>query len=799
MTSSENNQPPLLSVVIPVFNVGEWLHECLRSIQRQSFKNFEVIIVDDGSTDDSMEIAESFSAGDSRYSVHKFDNGGPGLARNRGLDLCRGSYVHFADSDDRIPPGAYQAMMSALLISGSDYVTAKAIDFYTDPDSVSEYWTTTSAVFDEPKAATSLSEHPELIFDHTVWNKVFSASFLKKGNIRFSEYTTCEDVFFSALTATAAKSIDVISDYVYEHRRRRGAISNALSGDGSMFDWAAETHKVAELIAQQPLAVQEMYLRRMLGHEALDRVKWINSETSPEVKKAIAGLVRSLYSLAQLGVQKSIVQAKNSRFRALMLETETLASTPEATPILSVVVPTHNVERWIDDCLWSIRRQDFSDMEILVVDDGSSDRTVQAIADHAGDDSRIRFFSSYGKGGGSARNIGIANARGEFLVFADGDDVVPKGAYRMFVEQLSKTQSDMAVADYVQMSNAGIWHPHWRSGKFRTLRERVTISDVPELILDRCCWDKMFRRSFWNSLGIAFPDVKRANDIAPITRAYTGAKTLDVVPGYSYVYRKRPGNTSMTAQANKPESSIGYLAQEKVCAELILASNASNVIRTYFDLLLRKDLWVHLETYLGSVRSHKKSQSLQVFAGAAALLRVVPASAFVVLEPKQKLIYDLLLNSQADVLLRLKPGSMPSKQAGVGHLLEWREALRVAANPAIHMDQRSAVYSRGVLNRLMHDWPKMTRKERLKAQVRLFQFCISIIDQLSKFESSKFDRVRLVLLATGNARAIRTAVEYSRGGVTKRIRQMIDRQSPHIRRPVLAVVKRLAVLSGLSK
>ena len=120
---------PVVSVIIPVYNAEHYLERCLESIQRQSFRDFELILVDDGSADRSPEICREYQARDSRVQVLRQQNAGPGAARNTGLDAARGEYVTFVDSDDFAEPCMLETLCRAAG-GGADCVMAGTLVHY---------------------------------------------------------------------------------------------------------------------------------------------------------------------------------------------------------------------------------------------------------------------------------------------------------------------------------------------------------------------------------------------------------------------------------------------------------------------------------------------------------------------------------------------------------------------------------------------------------------------------------------------------------------------------------------------
>ena len=114
---------PRISVVVPFFNNEDLLGDCLESIAAQTFRDLEVIMVDDGSTDGSAAIAAARAAADPRFTLLQVPNGGPGYARNRGVERARGMYLAFVDADDALPAHAYARLLHVLENSGSDFVS----------------------------------------------------------------------------------------------------------------------------------------------------------------------------------------------------------------------------------------------------------------------------------------------------------------------------------------------------------------------------------------------------------------------------------------------------------------------------------------------------------------------------------------------------------------------------------------------------------------------------------------------------------------------------------------------------
>ena len=181
---------PKLSIIVPVYKVEQYLHKCIDSILSQTFTDFELILIDDGSPDRCGEICDEYAAKDDRIIVIHQKNRGVSAARNAGLDIARGEYIGFVDSDDWIEPEMYESMLCDTY-KEFDIVTVGAKSYENNNIRII---LTIDCVFDQEKLLLELIAQPNRIGGGVV-NKVFKSSILK--NVRFPVgITMCEDRLF---------------------------------------------------------------------------------------------------------------------------------------------------------------------------------------------------------------------------------------------------------------------------------------------------------------------------------------------------------------------------------------------------------------------------------------------------------------------------------------------------------------------------------------------------------------------------------------------------------------------------
>ena len=215
--------------------------------------------------------------------------------------------------------------------------------------------------------------------------------------------------------------------------------------------------------------------------------------------------------------------------------------------LLSVVVPCYLVEDFLDECLVSLRFQLYREIEIIVVDDGSPDRSGEIARRHARRDLRVRVVTRENGGLSAARNTGIEHARGEYLTFVDSDDVVTPEAYSSAIDALTESGSDFVVSCYDRLENkkripAGSWI---RSAHARR-RLGVDLDSFPEAMVNAVAWSKTYRREFWDRAGLRFPEGKIYEDQPVSAAAFAQAKAFDVVPDISVSWRIRTDRSSIS-------------------------------------------------------------------------------------------------------------------------------------------------------------------------------------------------------------------------------------------------------------
>ena len=221
---------PSISIIVPVYNVEPYLRRCVNSIINQTYKNLDIILVDDGSTDHSGEICDEYATKDNRIKVIHRENGGLSAARNTGLNIAKGEYVYFVDSDDYIERETCEIALSYAVNQQANIVCFGYREIFPSGQIINHSMDF-SGIIEKPEIIGKLVLEERGLRDF-VWNKLFSRHLFD--DIKFPEGRTFEDIFVMHRLFDCAYTIYIIPNILYNYNRRDGSIT---TGDVKLHDF----------------------------------------------------------------------------------------------------------------------------------------------------------------------------------------------------------------------------------------------------------------------------------------------------------------------------------------------------------------------------------------------------------------------------------------------------------------------------------------------------------------------------------------------------------------------------------
>lgn len=217
---------PLISVIVPVFNAGVYLEQCILSILNQSLKEIEVIAVNDGSTDKSGEILDKIAQQDSRLYVYHRENKGVSAARNFGINNAKGACIGFVDADDWIEPNMYEKMYYLIKRENADLIICNVNELkengvFKRLDLINESIDFTN------NGILAFSDLMRFKYDYSNWNKLYSRKVIAENSLRFDEgIKVYEDLLFNCCYFIFSNKALVLSDAYYNYRIHIGSVMN---------------------------------------------------------------------------------------------------------------------------------------------------------------------------------------------------------------------------------------------------------------------------------------------------------------------------------------------------------------------------------------------------------------------------------------------------------------------------------------------------------------------------------------------------------------------------------------------
>lgn len=224
-----------VSVIVPVYNAEKYLEQCLTSICQQTLQEIEIICVDDGSTDNSLNILREYANADTRVQVLTQKNQGAGAARNYGLRTAKGLYLSFLDADDFFEPNMLEEAVKEIELYEADFVVFESDQYHMDTKSyVKPSWVVRHKDIPPymPFSYLSLTDNVFKTFVGWAWDKLYRKSFIDNHNLWFQEQRTSNDLLFVFSALVLAKRIAII-DKILAHQRRGGTESLSVTREKS--------------------------------------------------------------------------------------------------------------------------------------------------------------------------------------------------------------------------------------------------------------------------------------------------------------------------------------------------------------------------------------------------------------------------------------------------------------------------------------------------------------------------------------------------------------------------------------
>ncbi len=608
-----------VSVIVPVRNAETHLREALTGISQQNLTDLDIIIVDDGSTDASPAIIAEFAAADPRVRVIAGPAiGSAGAARNAGLEIARGDFLAFLDADDRFSPLLLTKLYGKAIADNADVVVNRfrVFDEYgAEPVTMDWGLRTDHVPARTPFTPDAAGDALFYAFGPVAWNKLFRAELIQSHGLRFQELPRSNDLFFSFAALACAERISYVARPLIDYRvgntgslqgsadrspldfaealralkgwlnasglddRFGGALANeavevclsALDRAPSwtafcQIDTALRGGLLAELgvLGREPSGfVSAGLFRRLAEYLACDKEQYLFDRAARLDRKVRAARAEARAAARSVAAQPVPRPEPTPPANA----TAESASATDETPDVSVIIPVHNTAAWLGECLAGVRRQSGVRLEVICVDDGSTDASAELLARAAVADPRIRVISQDNGGLSAARNRGLAAATGRYVCFLDSDDFWGLDALAGLVAAADASRAELLMFDADVLAEPGVdartltrYHDRY----YHRTREYLEVSTGAELMtrlkaageyrVQACLY--LIQRDFLRRNGLSFrPGLPREDNLFTF-ELLLAAQRAGHRPVPLYTRRLRPG--SLITASGRAAAARGY-------------------------------------------------------------------------------------------------------------------------------------------------------------------------------------------------------------------------------------------------
>lgn len=408
-----------VSIIVPVYNAEAYLQEALDSAIKQTIEDIEILCVNDGSTDHSLDLLRDYASRDHRIIVMSQANQGAASARNNALLKARGKYVAFLDPDDFYPA---EDVLEKLYRGAEDHdcqVAGGSLLILQQDGTVTN---SPECLF----STQGILQYRACQFDFNYQRFLFKRKMLLDNHIFFPNYRRYQDPPFFVKAMCVATQFYALPDPVYCYRQ----------GGVNVIDWRADNCRrlidfINGLYDELQLAIEYdlQILQKNMIHRVFEKSFYFKlfeqGWQDENVKTAIDRLMHLFASICRDTVVEKLAYTPIDFPENELIVAPPQEMTEVGTVKVSVIVPVYNVENYLAECLDSLLNQTLKEIEIICVDDCSPDNSAQIMRNYAERDKRIKnIFLTQNGGLSHARNQAMKQMKGKYVFFLDSDDML---------------------------------------------------------------------------------------------------------------------------------------------------------------------------------------------------------------------------------------------------------------------------------------------------------------------------------------------------------------------------------------
>ena len=571
-----------VSVLVPCCNVEKYIRQCMDSIIAQTLDAMEIICINDGSKDGTLDILKEYAVKDKRIKIIDKQNSGYGDSMDKGLEMAVGKYIGIVESDDFIESEMFEKLYETAEKYDAEIVKSNFWLYWSSPErnELHEFIKKEECnVVLDPSTYNNAS-----LFGRkpSIWSAIYNRQFLADNNIRFLKTpgASFQDTSFTFKAYAACKRMVCVYD-AFLHYRQDNEASSVNNADKKMDFICAEYDEIKKYISQRD---DKKYLYPVYGAMFYDACIWMYERLSVlkryEFLKKISPIFKSIIDTVgvnQLNFgdswwkRRDIVRIANDPYEYHMWRNveryEQIGSSfvykPTSTPIgnakeffnkvtrendieqpfFSIIIPVYNNEKYLRSCLDSLILQTDNDFEAICINDGSKDHSLSLLEEYATYSKQITVINQNNAGPSETRNVGLKIARGKYILFLDSDDYIAENTCEVLKQRIlgEKRPLDAVLFGtrlFPEVPRASDWHYSVLTTPdeyYDHVSQKVFLT-VPYFSV--YSWRYCFKLTFLEQNRLHFEELyKYGEDAIFVMSAVTRMKGILVISDKLYNYR----------------------------------------------------------------------------------------------------------------------------------------------------------------------------------------------------------------------------------------------------------------------
>ena len=528
---------PRISIIIPIYNVNIYLRECLDSIINQTIKTIEIICINDGSTDNSLEIIKEYIY-DNRIIIINKNNSGYGDSMNQGLNIASGEYIGIVESDDFIDINMFENLYKITKKGDIDIIRSNFYLYWEKNKKEALNFKILKNLYN--KIFNPMELQNIFLVQPSIWAGIYKKLFLIKNDIKFltTSGASYQDTSFFYKTLYKANKIFCTKKAFYYYRQTNSNSSVNNNTLNKVIFAHIELNEIEKFIKKdiklynknQRYFNTKKIMTLLWNLNRVDKKKQYNKILYKEIYEILKSdnYIHEQFNNFEINFLNHLKNNGEERTSEIFLY-----SPKEKNPQISVIIPIYNCEKYIKECLSSLIKQTFKNFEIICINDGSNDDTLKILKKFEANDERIIIFNQNNSGPGIARNVGMKKSKGEYLMFLDSDDIFKKTMLEELYIKIKENDSDVVICNSQNFEKKKWWKKFYEKNylindniiKQKTFSSLDIEKDFFNLFI-WWPWDKLYKRKFIENLGIEYQNLKSSEDLFFVAASVITAKKI---------------------------------------------------------------------------------------------------------------------------------------------------------------------------------------------------------------------------------------------------------------------------------